>query len=64
MRLHNIVKMDILQKINFILERGTVTTDVATRLSINLIGMKYKKKKRFNKLTGTYVTIYENVKEV
>lgn len=53
---------DILEKLEFILERGTISTDVEKNLAkghVPVIGMKYKKKRKFNKLTGTYITIHE-----
>lgn len=53
---------DILEKLDFLLERGTITTDVAknkAKYHVPLIGMRYKKKKRYNKLTGAYITVHE-----
>ena len=57
---------DILEKLEFILERGTISTDVEKNLAkghVPVIGMRYKKRRKFNKLTGTYITIHEEEKE-
>lgn len=53
---------DILEKLEFLLERGTISTDVEKNLAkghVPLIGMKYKKRRKFNKLTGTYIIVHE-----
>jgi len=48
-------------KIDRLLETGTITTDIEKNLAkgrVQVMGMKYKKKSRKNKLTGSTV-VYE-----
>jgi len=51
--------MDIIKRINIMIgETGIMTGDIATNIAkghVPVIGMKYKKKKRKNRLTGTTV---------
>lgn len=53
--------MDIVNKINLVIET-TLTGDIEKNLAkghIPVIGMRYKKKKKKNKLTGQEITIHE-----
>jgi len=52
---------DIEEKIQILINEATITTDVEQNLTpgnVDVLGMKYKKKKRKNKLTGKTV-VYE-----
>lgn len=44
------------------INESTITTDVAQNMAqghVNLIGMRYKKKKKKSKLTGSPIVVYE-----
>jgi hypothetical protein len=57
--------MDIIKKIDIIIET-TLTVDIEKNLAkghVPVIGMRYKKKKRKNKLTGRDIIISEYEEE-
>jgi len=57
--------MDILGKINFILET-TTTSDIEKNTAkghVPLLGMRYRKKKKKSKLTGMDIVVHEEEEE-
>jgi len=60
------ISEDVIKKLSRLLGDAVLTTDVAKNWaegSVNLVGMRYKKKKRKNKLTGKPIIVHEGKKK-